>query len=509
MHSHSAPTTETAPPSTTHHTYILPLPPITPFTNLQFLALASAFVGIQFCWAVQIGYVTKSLLELGLQPRYVSYAWLAGPIGGLFAQPIVGVISDRCTSKWGRRRPFLIGGTAITAICLILFAYAAQIDRMLNGGDSHALVIALISFWVLDFAINSAQGPMRALLADVVPPDQHTKGNAYFAFATGVGNCLGSFLGAIPLTRYLTVFPDDLQALYTITAFVLIVCVAVTVIFIKEPPLSITPYQLQTDHIENPPYETVPPSVPSHTTAESPHIGFFNAGLIAPYPFWHAFLVQCFMWFGWFALFVFGTSWVGKEVFNGNFDSPKGTEPRELYDAGVRLGNLGIGLQSILTIVSSLFLPSLLRRTTKQKVYFSASILLGIALSTTLLLRYKWQAWLATALIASTGFAWAVTMTVPWSLMSEAVARTAPERAGIYFTMFNLSQCLPEIILSLVAEEVERKTNSQATMMALGGVSVFVGAAVILILGLGKKEAEEDGAEARRLTALSSMESLG
>lgn len=475
--------------------------------RLKLVSLASGFVGIQFCWAVQVGYVTKALLELGLEQRFVSYAWLAGPIAGMLVQPIVGIYSDRCTSRLGRRRPFLIAGTVTAVVCLLLFAYAGQIGARLGDplpGENEAphqpraLVIAIFSFWALDFAINAAQGPLRALLADVAPPEQHKLGNSYFALASGLGNFFGSLLGSVPLAVWWPVFPDDLQALYTIAAVVVTAFVGITVVFVREEPLPSTGYtRVQADGVESSPTSAVSSSYESLEGPDAAHegeerISFFKAATIAPYPFFQTFTVQCFAWFGWFTMFIFATSWVGAEVYNGRFDAPKGSPEREIYDAGVRAGNFGIGLQAVLTIGSSLILPAILRRVSVQRVYFFAHLLLGTALSSALFLHHIWQAKIATALLASTGFAWAVTMTIPWSLMSEAVSKTAPQLAGLYFTMFNLSQCIPEIVVSLIAEEVERITKSQAAVLGLGGLSVFIAAILTIGLGIGKIAPEDE-----------------
>lgn len=471
-----------------------PPPPKPDVARLRIFALTSGLIGLQFCWAVQVGYVTKSLLELGLPERFVSYAWLAGPIAGVIVQPIVGVLSDRCTSSYGRRRPYLVLGTISAALCLLLFAYAEQIGQYLGdpspSSDEHisqrprAMSIAVLAFWMLDFAINAAQGPLRALMADVLPPKQHKLGNSYFALATGLGNCSGSLLGSVPLANWLTIFPDDLQALYFVAAVVLMTCMGVTVFSVKEVPLGGEGYE-QLAQAENG-YGGV-----ERVNATTEQVDFFKAATVAPHPFWETFLVQCFTWFGWFTMFVYATSWVGKDVFKGSFDAAKGTEERELYDAGVRMGNLGIGLQSVLTIISSLILPKLLERWSMGIVFFVSHLLLGSALTLALFLHDKSDAWIATAMLASTGFSWAITMTVPWSLMSEAVAQKAPERAGIYSTMFNLSQCFPEIVVSLVAEEVIRVTGSQAAVLGLGGMMVYIGGALIVLLRLGIPSQDE------------------
>ena len=44
----------------------------------------------------------------------VSLAWLSGPIPGLVLQPIVGVLSDATTTRWGKRKPWIAAGAALT-----------------------------------------------------------------------------------------------------------------------------------------------------------------------------------------------------------------------------------------------------------------------------------------------------------------------------------------------------------------------------------------------------------
>jgi solute carrier family 45, member 1/2/4 len=64
-----------------------------------------AFAGVQASWAIQIGHSSAELRRLGVSDENIGLVWLAGPISGVVVQPIVGVLSDRCTSGFGRRRP--------------------------------------------------------------------------------------------------------------------------------------------------------------------------------------------------------------------------------------------------------------------------------------------------------------------------------------------------------------------------------------------------------------------
>ena len=70
---------------------------------------------------------TPYLLQLGLTKSKTSLVWIAGPLSGLVMQPIVGTITDSSKSKWGRRRPFMVGGAIIVGIFLLVLGYTREI----------------------------------------------------------------------------------------------------------------------------------------------------------------------------------------------------------------------------------------------------------------------------------------------------------------------------------------------------------------------------------------------
>ncbi len=70
---------------------------------------------------------TPYLLQLGLSKAHTSLVWIAGPLSGLIMQPVIGVLADSSRSKWGRRRPFMIGGTIIVGFALLVLGWTAEI----------------------------------------------------------------------------------------------------------------------------------------------------------------------------------------------------------------------------------------------------------------------------------------------------------------------------------------------------------------------------------------------
>lgn len=553
-----------------------------PYPLGRLLALAGGLGGIQLAWAVQIGYVTKALLQLGMPPAAVSYAWLAGPIAGIVVQPLVGAASDRCASPYGRRRPFIVAGAAITAVCLLTFSHARELgiaagdvatsdEGGVDGGGGAAahhprgLAIGVVTFWALDFAINGAMGPLRALLMDVVPPSQQGAGNAAFAFMTGLGNFGGNTLGSLrlgavaPAAWALT----DMQALYGLAAVVLIVTVAVCVVATPEVPLgeggggrraaavlpevgggggggrdgyaplrsaptaaadaaggpSVAATAAAAGGLSGsaPPGGDAPASAP---VAAGTWATLAAAARTAPFPFWRLFGVQCLTWTAWFALFIYATSWVGGDVVGGVAAAPPGTPLRAAYDRGVRWGNGGLAAQAVVSIAYAAALPALLRWGGAPAVYAGGHLVLGGALLGMMTLgagasdraaavaaataaaggtavaadsdSLTARAAGAVALLAATGIPWATTMTVPWALMGAAVARSAaaagePAEAGVYATLFNLSQCFPEVAVSLVSALLVRGGASQGQVLGAAGVVALGGAVAIIACPLVRR----------------------
>lgn len=137
--------------------------------------VASVACGVQFGWALQLSLLTPYVQELGVPHVWASLIWLCGPISGLLVQPIVGHLSDRCTSRFGRRTPFINAGAALIAVAVLVIGHSADIGWILgdsSGGVQsqrrpRAVTVFVTGFWLLDVANNVIQGPCRALLADL------------------------------------------------------------------------------------------------------------------------------------------------------------------------------------------------------------------------------------------------------------------------------------------------------------------------------------------------------
>jgi len=193
------------------------------FTTVNFLNLALGFLGLQFAWQMRIALAEPVTSGLGASPFLYSLIWLAGPFSGMVVQPLIGAISDKTKSRFGRRRPYLLSGAIIASIALWLFPKSGNIAHLL-GNDVpvwNGLLVAAIFIWIIDACINIAQGPYRALIPDVVPKEQHANANSYISLSIGLGSVIAMIIA--PLLKFLFNYqmPIDAQFLMAGVSFTL------------------------------------------------------------------------------------------------------------------------------------------------------------------------------------------------------------------------------------------------------------------------------------------------
>ena len=97
---------------------------------------------------------------------------------GLLVQPIIGAMSDRTVSKYGRRTPYFMIGALICSICLLFMPF------------SSALWMAASLLWILDAANNVTMEPYRAYVSDRLQKSQHSVGFLMQSAFTGLAQTL-------------------------------------------------------------------------------------------------------------------------------------------------------------------------------------------------------------------------------------------------------------------------------------------------------------------------------
>jgi solute carrier family 45 protein 1/2/4 len=394
-----------------------PMPRLSPF---QFFRLSVSFLGVQFGWGLQIAFTSPLFLTLGVSHTLVSLIWLAGPISGFIVQPTVGAISDGWYTRYGRRSPFILAGGFCITLGLGLIGNAQLIAE--DGNPNLAIAIAVFGFWILDLSNNTVQGPCRALLVDVAPPEQQGEGSAWFSFMLGTGSLLAYFIGSFPLLKIVPFMQSQYQALFTLSMIVLTVCLVITLTSIKEVP---------------------PPNIPGIENPFKMILKKMGQSNMPP-AVTRVCVVQFFSWIAWFTFLLFITTWVGEDVFGGDPTAEAGTDLRTKFNDGVQYGSRALSYQALLTMVMSLVLPKIVRFTGYRFVYFVSNMILAGCLVSTYWIKTTKG---ATSVIAVSGIPWTVTMILPFAIVGQAVETC---ESGLYMGVMNIFVVLPQMLVSLL-----------------------------------------------------------
>ena len=170
------------------------------------------------------------LIVLGLvaesqKNTYLGLITVVGLFLAMIVQPLAGAISDRTGLKWGRRRPYILAGTILAVICLLVL------------GKVDTVVAVLIVYCLLQVTTNMAHGPWMGLIPDMVPENRR-------GLASGV-NGLIEILGAIGGIYVVGMLVSGSPAGESnagifislgVLAAVMAVCMIITVITVKEHP---------------------------------------------------------------------------------------------------------------------------------------------------------------------------------------------------------------------------------------------------------------------------------
>ncbi|KIW09378.1 hypothetical protein, variant [Verruconis gallopava] len=310
--------------------------------------LTISLIGIQFTWGVEMTYCTPYLLRLGLTKDKVSLVWLAGPLSGLIMAPIVGLLADKSTSPWGRRRPFMAIGTLIVCASLFILGWTSEVVSFFvqdpETKKSATVILAVLAIYGVDFAINAVQACGRGLISDTLPLSKQQMGSAWASRMVAVGSLIGYGFGAMDLTKLFgnSIGETQFKQLIVVAGLILVSTVGATCWAVEERILI-------TNGKEN-----------EETTALETIKGLFrqiwDTALNMPERIAAICWVQFWCWIGWFPFLFYSTTWLGEVYLRFNAPADAKEHPDSLAQVG-RVGSSALIVFSIVTFVSSMVMP--------------------------------------------------------------------------------------------------------------------------------------------------------
>ncbi|MBR5201673.1 MAG: MFS transporter [Clostridia bacterium] len=176
-----------------------------------------------------------------LVPLFIGFIMTFDNIFGVIFQPTFGKLSDRCRSKLGKCRPFVVYGAPVSAILFALIPIVA-----LNVKDTLTLPATMFTIILFVFSMSIWRAPAVALMPALTPPHLRSEGNAIINLMGGVGSAVAMLAGtlAIALCGLFTgLSKDQITAneqvsfpyVFAIGAVVMILGMLVVRFFVKEP----------------------------------------------------------------------------------------------------------------------------------------------------------------------------------------------------------------------------------------------------------------------------------
>lgn len=443
----------------------------------QIWNMSFGFLGIQFGFALQGGFMSRIFQTLGAAVDEIPGLWIAAPLTGLLVQPIIGYLSDNTWSpKYGRRKPYFLIGAILASVTLFFMPH------------SPVLWVAAGLLWVLDSSINISMEPFRALVADKLPESQRSNGFVIQTLIIGIGTWIASNLPWLVTKLGVTneadsgVIPPSVVVAFSIGAFVFITSIIYTLLTTKEDP----PQDLELFHSEKKESQFIPDLITS--LKEMPST-MKKLGLI-----------QFFSWFAFFTMWSLSTPALtehvfkspkpdvkeyakldadGKELKDENkkvlfLDDAKELEYKakdKVYNDAADLVGSSTGVYGLSSMAFALLLSFYtLKNKINRKYIHMASLILGGLGFLFMFMATPSTLFLSFILI---GISWGSILSMPYAMLSSSVN---PKKMGMMMGLFNMFIVIPQIIAALGGINFLYKLigEEHINAMILAGISLLI-----------------------------------
>ena len=434
--------------------------------------ISFGFFGVQIAYALQSANISRIFSTLGADPHNLSYFWILPPLMGIIVQPIIGALSDKTWTRFGRRIPYLFVGAVVAVLVMCMLPNAGSLGMAV----STAMIFGLISLMLLDTSINVAMQPFKMMVGDMVNEKQKSLAYSIQSFLCNAGSLVGyifpfvlTFIGISNIAPE-GVVPDTVIFSFYAGAAILILCVIYTTMKVKEyPPQLYAEYH----------------GIKQEEKEEKTNV--FKLLVKAPSAFWTVGLVQFFCW----AAFMFMWTYTNGSVAFNAFDAPTVQNTvdgitrtvldttSEQYNAAGNWVGILFAVQAVGSVLWAIVIPMFKN---KKFIYSLSLVLGGIGFISTKFLADPYLLFISFLLI---GCAWAAMLALPFTILTNSLSGG---HMGTYLGLFNGTICLPQIVaavlggLILKAFTPEGGLAPEINMLVLAGVLLIVGACCVFII---------------------------
>ena len=415
---------------------------------------------MQIAYALQSANISRIFSTLGADPHNLSYFWILPPLMGILVQPVVGTLSDRTWTRFGRRIPYLFVGALVAVLVMCLLPNSGSFGLAVGA----AMIFGLIALMFLDTSINMAMQPFKMLVGDMVNEKQKAKAYSIQSFLCNAGSVVGfvfpfvfTWLGVQNVAAE-GVVPDSVIWSFYVGAAILILCVIYTTIKVKE---------------WNPQEYAMYNGVQNKEEKED-SANWFTLLKNAPSTFWKVGLVQFFCWAAFMYMWTYTNGSIASVCWGVDMSVKEATESAAYQAAGNWVGIL-FAVQAVGSVIWATILP----RFKNTKMAYSLSLVLGgIGFALVPFVHDQYVQFIPFLLI---GCAWAAMLAMPFTFVTNALQGYG--HMGAYLGLFNGTICVPQIVAALLGGVILSLVGSvQSNMMIVAGVLLVCGAAAVTII---------------------------
>ncbi len=417
----------------------------------RILEMNLGFLGLQFSFGLQQGNMAPIYGYLGADESKLPLLLLAGPMTGLIVQPIVGALSDRTDSRWGRRTPFFLLGAVLCSLGLFFMPLSSSI------------LMAASLLWIIDAGNNMTMEPYRAYISDRLNPDQQRFGFLTQSAFTG----LAQMLAFLTPSMMIYVFgldkdavdshniPHTARAAFTIGAVLSIATILWSVMRVPELPLTAE----EKERIAQ---------LPKGFAATFREIR--DAIVAMPETMRKLAVMSLFQWYAMAAYWSYVIYSIGRSVYQTSDPTSDG------FRSAVLANGEMAAFYNFIAFIAAFGLVPFVKRFGPAVVHAACLSFAGLGM---LALPHVDSKGLLFFPAIGVGLGWASIMGNPYVILAGSIP---PERTGVYMGIFNMMIVIPMLLIAATLPFYYKPLmgGDPRNVLTLSGILMFCAALAVL-----------------------------
>lgn len=189
------------------------------FKYWKLFVLGFGFFGISIIWPLYNAYVPIFLKDFNLSSFMVGVVMTFDNIFAIIMLPLIGAMSDKTRSRFGRRIPYILVGAPIATVFFIMIPFVKNMS---------ILWLMMLAIIFMNFSMALFRAPVVALMPDITPTKHRSQANGIINFMGGLGALFAYFAGK-PMYDANPSFP------FLVGGFVMLIASFIVAFTVKEP----------------------------------------------------------------------------------------------------------------------------------------------------------------------------------------------------------------------------------------------------------------------------------